>query len=409
MENEPLKPYLSFQSMLLDQAQSHPERTALKEVRDGVTFSVTYEALYERVRKKAEGNEPNPVRDAEGFLHVPAQVSVASLVDLFAAGFEGGRFPFRTSGTTASAREVILDEKAILRSAWNGEMMMHCTSRDRLLSLLPMTHIFGFVCTLIWPLSRGAEVDLGRGMRHLIDDPNYFRPTILPVVPTLLKFLVGIGSINPELKAILVGAGPCDGELLRAVQSRGIDVRFGYGLTETASGLAISLENEDPTAMALCPDTTLRLSEEGEILVRTPCMMEGYKDDPAHTAEKVVDGELRTGDIGEFDEKGRLHIRGRMDDVLVLPNGEKIYLPEWESKISALLGTDVVIALKDHLPVLIARAGTRTREQMLVLLDEFNREMPIGRKIRDLFLYEEDFPRTVTGKLMRWKILKNLQ
>ena len=129
--------------------------------------------------------------------------------------------------------------------------MLSCGPGDIVGSFLPLSHVFGFVCTLLWPLAYGACAALGRGYRHLLDDAFYYHLTILPAVPTLLYFLHAHGALNLELKTILVGAGPADPDTLRSLSQSGIQVSFGYGLTETASGLAISTGKENPFAMDL--------------------------------------------------------------------------------------------------------------------------------------------------------------
>lgn len=393
-------PYETFAELLKDRKNRNPSHIALMEMRDGAMRTISYSDLYRAVQSRAN----NPNLDKPSYLEVGAEKSIDALIDLFAQAAAGAKLLFHTSGTTANARTVILTQKAILRSAWNGEQLMHADEEDRLLSMLPLDHIYGFVCTLIWPLAQGAEVALGRGMHRLMDDPQTFSPTILPVVPSLLKFLLQSGSLNPELKQVLVGAGPASREVLEAVQKKGIDVRFGYGLTETASGLAMSPKGEDPFSMELCPDTRLRVSEDGEIFVRTPCMMEGYLGDPIHTAEKLKDGELATGDVGYLDQKSRLHITGRKDDVLVFPNGQKVFLSEWEEKLTYLLGTEVMLGQREGLLCLLAVAGGENKEKILAAVDAFNQGQPLGRKIQQVFFQQTPLPRTVTGKLQRWKI-----
>lgn len=393
-------PYQTFEDLLKDQAKRYPSHTALIELRGEAVRRISYETLYRAVHVLADDAKFRMPK----YIEVKREKSIDAMIELLAETLGGGKFVFYTSGTTSSARGVVLSQAAVLRSAWNGEQMMHAGPEDILLSMLPLNHIFGFVCTLVWPLAGGAAVALGRGMRHIVDDPKTFAPTILPVVPSLLKFLLQSGNLNPELKSVLVGAGPASREILEAVQKKGIDVRFGYGLTETASGLAMSLPGEDPHAMVLCPDTVMRISSEGEIFVRTPCMMEGYLNDPEHTMEKIKNGELDTGDLGYFDADGRLHVTGRKDDVLVFPNGEKVYLSEWEEKLTSLLHTEVMLGQKDGLLTLLAVAKDEGREQILQAVDAFNKDQPIGRKIQHVLLQAEPFPRTATGKIQRWKL-----
>ena len=145
-----------------------------------------------------------------------------------------------------------------------------------------------------------------------------------------------------------MGAGDCPRPLLDAAAAMGVRVSFGYGLTETSSGVAISVSG-DPFAMEICPDDTITLAEDGEILIEAPtCMMQGYYKRPADTAAVLIDGVLHSGDLGRFDEAGKLHITGRKKDVLVLPSGTKIFLPEYESRLAAALGTtELAVVLKD--------------------------------------------------------------
>lgn len=317
---------------------------------------------------------------------------------------EEGRLLFFTSGTTEFNKAVVLSTRALCSSAWNGQAMLPCRETDVLLAMLPPNHVFGFVCSLLWPLSQGAAVALGRGMRYFTQDPGFFKPNILPAVPSLIKYLCAMKALNPELHTVLIGASPCDAQTLQTVRESGVDLRFGYGLTETASGLAISLAGEDPLAMALCPDTQLRIAEDGEILVRTSCMMEGYYKNEAATNAVLKDGELSTGDLGRLDEQGRLRITGRKKDVLILENGTKVYLNEWEQSLSALLNTETAVLLKDGRLTLAAVGSEDKRELFWEKIRWFNGTQSFDRQIAALMLLDEALPRTATGKLKRWAI-----
>ena len=319
-----------------------------------------------------------------------------------------GKILFFTSGTTARSKAVVLTDYSLCQSAFNGSAMLPLRPKDTLLCVLPLGHVFGFVCGLLWGLSNGACVAMGRGARHYLDDCAYYRPTAVSFVPLLLAFLLKQHCINPELKLILVGAGDCPRQLLDTVSALGIRVSFGYGLTETSSGVAISVEG-DPFAMEICPDDTITLAEDGEILIDAPtCMMQGYYKWPEHTEEVLKDGILHTGDLGRFDPEGKLHITGRKKDILVLSDGTKIFVPEYEGQIMAVLGhTELAVILRNGRPVLVY-SGKAEKKELMEKLQAFQEELPRGQQITDILFTKELLPRTSTGKIKRWEIQRKV-
>lgn len=315
-----------------------------------------------------------------------------------------GNILFFTSGTTERAKAVVLTDHSLCQSAWNGSAKLPLAPSDTLLCLLPLGHVFGFVCGLLWGLSCGACVALGRGARHYMDDCVYYQPTAVSVVPLLLGFLMQQRALNRELKLILVGAGDCSPALLDAARASGIRVSFGYGLTETSSGVAISVGG-DPFAMEICPDDTITLAEDGEILIQAPtCMMQGYYKRPNSTAEVLIDGVFHTGDLGRFDEDGRLHITGRKKDMLVLPDGTKIFLPEYEAALAkALNHTELAVVLKGSRPLLVYSGEAQEQELSKTLLP-LMAELPRGQRLCGYYIVQEPLPRTATGKIKRWEL-----
>ena len=315
-----------------------------------------------------------------------------------------GKILFFTSGTTEQAKAVVLTERSLCASAYNGGAKLPLQPEDRLLCLLPLGHVFGFVCGLLWGLSCGAAVALGRGARHYGDDCAFFEPTAVSVVPLLLGFLLQRRLTNPGLKLVLVGAGDCPAKLLAAAAAMGLRVSFGYGLTETSSGVAISVRG-DPFAMEVCPDDTITLAEDGEILIEAPtCIMQGYYKRPADTAAVLADGVLHTGDLGRFDEEGKLHITGRKKDMLVLPDGTKLYLPEYEARLMQALGhTELAVILRDSRPVLVF-SGEGEAEEILRRLRPVTEKLPRGQQLAGAIVINEPLPRTATGKIKRWEL-----
>ena len=312
---------------------------------------------------------------------------------------------FFTSGTTSRAKAVTLSSSSLMASAFGGSGTFPLVAGDVLLCVLPLAHVFGFVCGLLWPWLCGATVALGRGGRHVFDDWTFFHPTATSVVPILLEHLLRRNLINSEVQAILVGAGDCPDERLQEVRDRGIRLAFGYGLTETSSGVAISAEGADPRALQICPGSTITLADDGEVLIQTPrAMMQGYYKLPDDTAEVLVGGVLHTGDLGNFDENGCLHLQGRKKEMLVLPGGTKIYLPEYEREIAEQLGTsEIAVVLRRGMPVLVLDdLADDTREAVMGKLKDVMDTWQNDQRLADVVELGHELPRTATGKVQRW-------
>lgn len=317
-----------------------------------------------------------------------------------------GKVLFFTSGTTSRAKAVVLTDASLMNSAYNGGALLPLTGDDTLLCLLPLDHVFGFVCGLLWGLSSGAAVALGRGARHYTDDCIFFRPTAISVVPALLGFLLKYRALNPELKLILVGAGGCSERILTAAKATDARVCFGYGLTETSSGVALSLGEGDPYAMTVCPDDAITIAPDGEVLISAPtCMMQGYWRKDADTAAVLRDGVLYTGDLGSIDETGKLKLTGRKKEILVLSDGTKLYLPEYEQALSdALGGESLCVLLVDDQPILVLEGAVRPTGAIWEAIRPVLDELPRNRQIKRIEFYEKPLPRTASGKIMRWAI-----
>ena len=316
-----------------------------------------------------------------------------------------GRVLFFTSGTTSRSKAVVLTSASLMSSAYNGSALLPLRPEDRLLCMLPLDHVFGFVCGLLGGLSCGASVALGRGARHYGDDCDFYRPTALSAVPLLLGFLLQQRALNEELKLIVVGAGGCPKPLLDAVRAMGKEVHFGYGLTETSSGVAMSL-GSDPYAMTVCPDDAIDIAPDGEVLISAPtCVMEGYWRRPEDTREALRGGILHTGDLGRLDWAGRLILTGRKKEMLVLMDGTKLFLPEYEGDIAKALGrTDLCVVLSDRGPVLVLEGPEQERGPLWEKLRPVMGSLPRGHQLRNIEFYGGPLPRTANGKIMRWAV-----
>ena len=314
------------------------------------------------------------------------------------------RILFFTSGTTHSSKAVVLTGKSLCASAWNGSEMLPLTKDDTLLCILPLNHVFGFVCGLLWGLSCGSCVALGSGLRGLLTDLQSYRPTAVSVVPALLHFLLENKLINPELRTLLIGAGDCPKQLITAAKGLGIRVSFGYGLTETSSGVAISTGG-DPYALDICPDDRVTIAKDGEILIKAPtCMMQGYYRDPESTSAVLKDGVLHTGDLGYLDNDGRLHVTGWKKEMLVLQDGTKLFLPEYEGRLVPLVGhSDFAVALRNGRPVLFIHTD-EAEEAVLKRLRPVMDTLPRNQQLSGAVILKEPLPRTATGKIRRWAL-----
>ena len=321
------------------------------------------------------------------------------------SGSYSDRILFFTSGTTSRSKAVALTGRSLMNSAWNGSQKLPLTENDRLLCILPLAHVFGFVCGLLWGLNCGATVALGRGARHYFDDCAFYNPTAVSAVPSLLGFLLQYNCLNPDLKLVLVGAGECPSSYLQRVSGAGIQVSFGYGLTETSSGVAISVSG-DPYAMEVCPDNEISIAEDGEILIKAPtCLMQGYYKMPEATAAAVKDGILYSGDLGFLDADAKLHITGRKKDMLVLEDGTKIFLPEYEEALAGVLGTkELAVVLRSGKPVLVVSGKAPSKGEIFRAIRPVLETYPRGQQISDIVYWETPLPRTATGKIQRYKI-----
>ena len=316
-----------------------------------------------------------------------------------------GNAVFFTSGTSGPAKGVLLAASSLLTSSYNGQEMLPCNEGDVVLSLIPFSHIYGFICTFLWPLCYGGVICLGRGMRSLLVDPKAFNPTILPIIPSLATFLLFNDALNTDLKTILIGAGPLSKATIQLILKKKINLSFGYGLTETSSGVAIYVKGDDPLAMTKCPGNSFKIADDGRILIKSDSLMLGYYNDEKATDKVVKNGYFITNDLGYLDKDGLLHVSGRTDDILVLANGTKFNCGPAEEKLQAQLPyLDFAFAEDKGKIKLVYHSKDIPKENIESCVNAFNAEQPMYSKISLVERLDSPLPRTKTKKIQRYKL-----
>ncbi len=281
-----------------------------------------------------------------------------------------------TSGTTGRPKGVMLSHGNILSNVLAAMQAIPCYESDRFLSFLPLSHMFERTCGYYSAMWAGAQTIYARSISGLADDMRDQRPTILVSVPRIferiwgrlqesmppdsfkrrlfeaavdvgwrrfrgeasradnwrwpmLKFLVASKlerRLGGCMRLIIVGGAAFAPHLARVFVGLGLPIVQGYGLTETAPVLAANRASDnDPSSIGRALEgVQLRCTEQGELLARGPNVMLGYWNNPAATAAMIdKNGWLHTGDLATI-QGGRVYITGRVKDVIVLSNGEKV-------------------------------------------------------------------------------------
>ena len=271
-----------------------------------------------------------------------------------------------TSGTTGDPKGVMLTHSNLTSNIAAVGKRMPGDPSDRLVSLLPLSHMFEQLGGLFVPLRVGASVayPTSRQPRTLAKTMSDHRVTILNVVPQVLELLMNgierevkrsgkeklwrgllrVARYSPfplrrllfrsvhkkfggKLGLFISGGAALDLEFGVKWEILGVKIAQGYGATEASPGISFHRQDEprfDSVGPPL-PGVEVKIAEDGEILVRGPNITSGYWEAPEKTAAVFEDGWYKTGDQGFLDEHGMLHLRGRKKDMIVLPSGENVF------------------------------------------------------------------------------------
>lgn len=245
-----------------------------------------------------------------------------------------------TSGSSGTPKGVLLGADQMRQSCAALLEASGAGPEDRHLSVLPYALLLEAICGIYLPIlaggncviaahvvqAQGAEIGVRLGEAVARD-----RPTTSVLVPQLLQawtIMASVGRVQvpDSLRFVAVGGAAVPDAIAARAWEIGIPVHEGYGLTECCSVVAVNRpgDRRPGTVGKPLPGCDLRIAEDGEIVVRSPAVAQGYlgrQDGPAN-------GEWRTGDLGRIDADGYLCVSGRKDNLIVTANGRNV-TPEW--------------------------------------------------------------------------------
>jgi o-succinylbenzoate---CoA ligase len=311
------------------------------------------------------------------------------------AADEGVVLVIHTSGTGGVPKLVQFDRHAIDAAVAMSAVALGATSSDRWLSCLPLAHVGGLLVVL-----RGVLLGASLTVHAHFDVETFasvLDATMTSLVPTMLVRLLDAGVDLSTYRAILVGGAHLERDVRdRAGEAHVVET---YGLTESCGGVVY-----DGRPL---PGIEVRIGDGGAIELRGSTMMLGYRFDPdASRAAFTDDGWLRSGDAGELDDEGRLHLVGRLDD-LINSGAEKVWPIEVESALrSHPKVADVGIAGRrdpewgERVVAFVVPRTAADPPTLEELRDHVSATLPRHKAPRELVLATE-LPRTPGGKLRR--------
>lgn len=296
-----------------------------------------------------------------------------------------------TSGTTGKPKGVMLSHHNIVYNAYGGLMTFPVSTNDTMLSFLPLSHAFERTAGYYMAMMAGATVAYARSIPLLADDLKIIRPTILVAVPRIyeriyiaihakldeapplrhklftlavdvgwdrfehqqgrgawtpklllwpvLKHLVAdkvMDRMGGRLRLSISGGAALPPKVSRLFIALGLPLVQGYGLTETSPVVSVNcVEHNLPSTVGTpLEGIEVRIGEQNALLVKGPSNMLGYWNNPEATAAMVdKDGWLNTGDTASISASGHITITGRLKEIIVMSNGEKVPPADMEAAI----------------------------------------------------------------------------
>jgi long-chain acyl-CoA synthetase len=337
-----------------------------------------------------------------------------------------------TSGTTGDPKGVMLTHANLsfnIKAA--AQMTKLQFAQERLLSILPLSHIFEQAGGFLLAFDYCAHVIYVHSPSAIGDLLKEYRVTIMLVVPEFLKILMGKIEAVPrllrffvkrkfggKLYMILSGGAPLDPVLEKKWNDFGFVVCQGYGLTETSPLISSNTyeEHRFGSVGKIAPGLEVRLSQDGEIQVKGPNVFRGYFKNEEKTQESFTpDGFFKTGDIGELDKDGFLFLKGRKKYMILGPGGQNVFPEDIEDvlsrcegvKDSAVVGIELESGMVQIHAVLLLKDPDIDPKQ---IINKANEWLTTYQQITGFSVWpEDDFPRSATKKVKKEEVLKFLR
>lgn len=275
-----------------------------------------------------------------------------------------------TSGDTIISKGVMISHYNIASNLMFCTNVLDLSEKDDLESFLPNNHLYFLSTGLLLTMYFGSAVCLNRSVFSLMSDMNKYKPSIVLMVPAILQLLkreitsrmkgenfdcLNENSekavilrnkirelIGGNINTVVSGGAFLDKETMDFYKLIGIEVLNGYGITECSPLVSCSVQRRSKSdkvgtvgLIGTCCDVKII---DDEVCVSGANVMLGYYKNPELTAETIVDGWLKTGDLGRIDEDGYLYITGRKKNLIILSNGENVCPDELEKKIHSIEG-----------------------------------------------------------------------
>lgn len=365
-----------------------------------------------------------------------------------------------TSGTTSSPKGVMIPYRAIWSNLEFAREVLHLKPGDKLVSILPMAHMYGLAFEFIYEICSGCHIYFLTRIpspKMIFNAFNEIKPNLVITVPLIIekiikknvlpklanptaKLMMHIPIISDKLKEkvrehvinafggnfyeVIIGGAPFNKEIEVFLKSIDFPYTVGYGMTECAP--IISYADWKDFKLGSCGKTAPRMelkidsadpqNEVGEILTRGMNVMLGYYKNQEVTNTTIdKEGWLHTGDLGIIDEKGNLTIRGRNKNMILGPSGQNIYPEEIEERLNNMPYVSESLVIQQANGKLAAlvypdydavSAQQLSEEQLKKAMEEniaiLNTLVPSYSTISTIKIYAEEFEKTPKKSIKRF-------
>lgn len=333
-----------------------------------------------------------------------------------------------TSGTTGKSKGVMLSHKSLADNATCMDMGEKEGSVT--LSVLPIHHAYCFTCDILACMCTGITCCFNDSMMRLVKNIHTFKPQIMLLVPMIIESLnykitellqknpnlpkraLAVQVFGENLHTIYSGGAYLNPKLIDAFNEYGISLVQGYGMTEFSPRISANTKTyaKQGSVGSLIPGCQAKILD-GEICVKGDSMMLGYYKDEQETSKTIVDGWLRTGDLGYIDDDNFVFITGRKKNLIILANGENVSPEELENKFSGWPIAKELMVYSDNNTIVFEMYPNADAVAAMKIDDldgvvkakvaQVNNELPLYKRINKIIIRKSEFERTASGKIKR--------